>query len=169
MSSYKKSKASVYPSGTKDNKSPSDKMFKLDQKDGCCPGQQAHHVIPNAKVIECAGYKNDEAPTVCLEGGNNNGTHGKLHKQTDYNTEEMVKGKYKKGDRSCNGNAGSMDCTIEASAQAMSDEFGCDKACVTKALNSFYKDLCKETEIALKDRNGKVIEKDDDTGGGGEL
>ena len=61
-----------------------------------------------------------------------------------------------------------MASTIEASAQAMSDKFGCDKACVAKALNSFYKDLCPDgTE--LKNRNGKVIEKDGDTGGEGEL
>jgi len=158
MSPYDKSKASVYPRGQGGHKSPMDKMFKLDQKDGCCPGQQAHHIIPKAKVEECPGYDNGKAPTVCLEGGNNNGTHGKLHKRTDVNTDAMVRGKYNKGDTSCNQNAASMKCTIEASAQAMAKEFGCDKKCVKKELNDFYKNLCKEGGLVLKNRNGDVIE-----------
>jgi len=33
-----------------------DTLLKLDQPDGCCPGQQAHHVIPKTKVEECAGH-----------------------------------------------------------------------------------------------------------------
>jgi len=107
----------------------------------------------------CKGYSQCDAPTVCVEGaGHSHGSPGKLHKSTDDNTEAMVEGTYKKGDTSCNQNASSMKCTIEASAQAMADEFGCDKKCVKKELNDFYKDLCKNGGLVLKDRNGKVIE-----------
>ena len=104
-----------------------------------------------------------------VEGGNNNGTHGKLHKATDNNTDAMVHDEYKKGDTSCNQNASSMKCTIEASAHAMADKFGCDKKCIKKELNDFYKDLCKNGGLALKDRNGKVIDKgtEKDEGQGG--
>jgi len=58
-----------------------------------------------------------------------------------------------------------MKCTIEASAQAMADKFKCDKKCVAKKLNEFYKDLCKNGGLALKDRNGKVIDKDTENNG----
>jgi len=163
MSPYKKSEASVYPSGQGKNKSPMDTLLKLDQPDGCCPGQQAHHVIPKSKVKDCPGYDNNKAPTVCLEGGNNNGTHGKLHKTTDENTQLIVDGEYKKNP-AVNKTPASMDATIEASAQAMNKEFGCDKECVTKELKKFYKKLCSNG-VALKDRNGKVIEKDKDNNG----
>jgi len=177
MSPYAKSTKSVYPHGKGKDKSPMDTLLKLDQPDGCCPGQQAHHVIPSGKFDGCSDYtvvkdkfrKIDgkevlvkkgqgansveaKAPTICLEGGNNNGTHGKLHKKTDVNTEDMLNGEYNK-------NPSSMKSTIEASAEAMNETFGCDKECVAQELKKFYKDLCKD-KISLKNRNGDVIEKD---------
>ena len=154
LAPYKKSVASVYPRGA--GRSPTDSMLRLDRPDGCCPGQQAHHVIPAAKVRGCPGYDHDKAPTVCVEGGNNNGTHGKLHMATDANTQRMVDGEYKHNPAACKDPA-SMEATIEASAQAMKDKFGCDKECVAKELKKFYAKLCPNG-VALKDRNGKVIE-----------
>ena len=135
-----------------------DHLLGLDKPDGCCPGQQAHHVIPKSKVKACPGYDNDAAPTVCLEGGNNNGTHGKLHKRTDDVTKKMVKNEGTYKNTPFSKNPASMEATIEASAQAMHDEFGCDKTCIAKELKKFYDKLCPNG-VALKDRNGKVIER----------
>jgi len=188
MSPYDKSSKTVYPHGAGKNKSPMDTLLKLDQPDGCCPGQQAHHVIPSAKFDDSSEYtlvkdkvrtvegqkiivkkgigsKSTEAkaPTICLEGGNNNGSHGKLHKKTDDNTKKMLNGKY--GNAACNNNASSMKCTIEASAQAMEDKFGCDKECVEKELKAFYDKICKDKPVLLKNRNGTVIEKDGENNG----
>ena len=49
---------------------------------GCCPGQTAHHVIPDAaaKGAGCSDYSYDDAPTICLEGQDNTyGSHGRAH------------------------------------------------------------------------------------------
>lgn len=142
-----------------------DKLLKLDQKDGCCPGQRAHHVIPKSRVSNCQGYDHNKAPTVCVEGGNNSGTHGKLHMATDKNTEDMVYGIYEHSP-SANKEPSSMASAIEASAQAMSKEFGCDKTCIKRELDKFYRKLCPNG-VVLKDRNGKVIEKDREVKEGG--
>jgi len=169
-------------------KNPIDKTFGLGNKSGCCPGQKIHHIIPAGKfrhkvedangnsvtVDDCKGYStkrqangktmHDNAPTICAEGGKDNGTHGKLHEMTDINTRKMAEGEYAdsdgrpKDEESCKG-ANSMECTIEASAQAFSKVFThCKKECVKQALTEFYKNLCKgEGEIVLRDKRGDEI------------
>jgi len=171
----KRCKLVPYKEATKDKidkskHTPMDDLFNLDNPRGCCPGQQAHHIIPEAKVEACPNYKRSEAPTVCLEGGNNNGTHGKLHIATDDNTEDMVykKGKYETINDKVNTYSkepASMKSTIEASAQAFSTEFKhCTKKCIKEELEKFYKKLCPNGTV-LKNRNGKVIEKSDERNG----
>lgn len=49
---------------------------------GCCPGQTAHHLIPDAaaKGAGCTGYSYNGAPTICVEGQDNTyGSHGRAH------------------------------------------------------------------------------------------
>ncbi|WP_416377436.1 HNH/endonuclease VII fold toxin-2 domain-containing protein [Cellvibrio sp. NN19] len=35
------------------------------------------------KEAGCANYKHSEAPTVCVEGGKDNGSHGRVHDAMD--------------------------------------------------------------------------------------
>ena len=139
-----------------------DKAFKLDQSKGCCPGQRAHHLIPETKFDGCTNYTStmhSGAPTVCAEGGHSSGTHGELHGKTDDNTRDMVEGTYAYSSTGCNGRkASSLKCTIEASAEAFVKTFygsKCKKACIKKQLEDYYKDL--DYEIAPKDKVGKKI------------
>ena len=156
---------------TNKEKQPMDKIFDLGDASGCCPGQQAHHVIPSVKVQDCKGYNADQAPTVCVEGGKETGTHGKMHAATDDNTRDMVYGKepYNKN-HTCAKEANTMDCTIEASAQAMMDTFPdskCDKECIKQQLAKFYDKLCKGQKMTPRDKDGKEIKITTDDNGGG--
>ena len=157
---------------TNKEKQPMDRIFDLGNASGCCPGQQAHHVIPSTKVAHCRGYNKDEAPTVCVEGGKENGTHGKMHAATDTNTQDMVDGKAPYKNHPCAHKADTMDCTIEASAEAMVTVFAdshCDKACIEKQLHKFYDKLCKGEKMTPRDRDGNEVKKDTHNGGEGEL
>jgi len=142
-----------------------DKAFKLDQSKGCCPGQRAHHLIPETKFDGCTNYTStmhSGAPTVCAEGGHSSGTHGELHGKTDDNTRDMVEGTYAYSSTGCNGRkASSLKCTIEASAEAFVKTFygsKCKKACIKKQLEDYYKDL--DCEIVPKNKLGDPIEDD---------
>jgi hypothetical protein len=151
---------------TRKEKQPMDKIFDLGNEAGCCPGQQAHHVIPSVKVQQCKGYDADKAPTVCVEGGKETGTHGKMHSATDDNTEDMVynEGEYK--NHTCAKETATMNCTIEASAQAMVDVFSdskCDKKCIKQQLEKFYDKLCKGQKMTPMDKNGDEIKRGTNT------
>ena len=154
-------------------KQPMDRIFDLGNASGCCPGQQAHHVIPSAKVAHCRGYNKDEAPTVCVEGGKENGTHGKMHAATDKNTRAMVYGEAPYDNtHPCAHKADTMKCTIEASAQAMVTVFAdshCDKECIEKQLHKFYDKLCQGEKMTPRDRHGNEVKRDKDNGGEGGL
>lgn len=146
---------------------PMDKMFKLDKKSGCCPGQRAHHIIPKAKLAGCANYTDtvhNNAPTVCAEGGHSNGTHGKMHTNTDNNTEYMIFGEDKyESPHKCAKNASSTNCTIEASADAFMKTFSdskCDKECIKKQLKEYYEKL--GCEMKPVNKTGGEIKKDDE-------
>ena len=148
-------------------KQPMDKIFDLGNASGCCPGQQAHHVVPSVKVQQCKGYNADEAPTVCVEGGKTTGTHGKMHSATDQMTQDMIdgEGEYQNG-HLCAEKSNTMNCTVEASAQAMVKAFPdskCDKECIKQQLHKFYDKLCKGQKITPRDMNGDEIKKSDET------
>ena len=51
------------------------------EKDGCCPGQTAHHIPPKACFENSGGtYAQSSALCVCMEGQNQHcGSHGKNH------------------------------------------------------------------------------------------
>ena len=143
------------------NKSrPMDKTFQLHKKHGCCPGQRAHHIIPETKLIHCPGYKkggniHTYAPTVCLEGGNGSGTHGEMHRNNDLKTTRLVNGKYP----ACKGqNINTIDCTIEVAAAAYVKTFNhCKKACIKKQLKDYYKGTFKNCNMPPVNTHGKPI------------
>ena len=56
-----------------------------------------------------------------------------------------------------------MDCTVEASAQAMMEVFPdshCDKECIEKQLHKFYDKLCKGEKMTPRDRDGNEVKRD---------
>ncbi len=124
---------------------PMDKLFKLDKKGGCCPGQRAHHIIPKAKMEGCPAYTkkvHNNAPTVCAEGGHSSGTHGKMHTNTDNITENIIfkEDEYEKYEHKPE----SMEATIEASTEAFMKTFKnskCKKKCIKDQLEDYYKKL----------------------------
>jgi len=125
-----------------------DTAFKLNNLNGCCPGQTGHHLVYGAMVSHCAGYNHSQAPTVCAEGSNqNNSTHGDTHDLTDGNTKDMVNGKYpgkkKMGGNDCS-QAFTMECAIESGADAHAKQFPnakCKKECIKQQLRHYYKKL----------------------------
>jgi uncharacterized membrane protein len=149
----KSSEAKVKPA------TPLDKAFKLDKPKGCCPGQRAHHLIPETKFSGCGNYTDavhNKAPTVCAEGGHSSGTHGQMHTNTDANAKTIVD--------AGNPDAGSLDAAIESSAEAFVETFKsskCNKACIITQLEDYYKnkglDGCINNAV---DKNGKPIEPD---------
>ena len=105
--------------------------------DGCCPGQSGHHVIPDAAANSCPGYKNGEAPTICLEGtSNTHGSHGRAHQNlkkemADYNG----KGQPPKPI--------SFEEMQKKSLDALGPSIaGCSRTCMIAQLKSYYGD-CK--------------------------
>jgi len=149
------------------------------------PAYKFRRTVNKVLIYDCPEYakKHSTAPAICAEGGKDNGTHGLLHTKTDDNTKNMVKGAYadsegrtvnlgkklttkekeekeeRKGEEQCKGGANSMNCTIEASAQAFSKVFPhCKKECVKQTLEDFYKKICKgQGEIVPRNKLGKEI------------
>jgi hypothetical protein len=106
---------------------------------GCCPGQTAHHIIPDAaaKAAGCADYSKSGSPTICLEGASNiHGSHGRAHQNlkkgcADYNKKKGVKT--------------DAPITYEELSKRAIDAIkfavrGCDIRCIQAQLNSYYKD-----------------------------
>lgn len=125
-----------------------------DTGEGCCPGQTGHHVIPDSAVGECPGYTEGDAPTICLEGADNNhGSHGAAH-----NTLKESMDKY-----NGNGTDGKINSpqpidyeemrkrALEAVAPFTEQ---CNKACLKAQLDSYFKD-CKFTATSGKGGTSK--------------
>ena len=153
----------------KNKELPMDKIFKFNNKSGCCPGQQSHHIIPEAKISHCAGYGkkqgsfHNNAPTVCVEGGKDTGTHGRIHDRTDDATEEMVYDKDTYKSHHCSKASNSMGCALEASAEGYVRAFpesNCNKDCIKAQLEKYYKKF-DECEITPRNKKGDEIRKED--------
>ena len=103
--------------------------------EGCCPGQTAHHVIPDsaAKSAGCEDYKYGTAPTICLEGQDNNfGSHGRAHTKLDMDIKDYNGvGKPPKPI--------SYDKMRDKSLDAIKDSTEqCNRACLRAQLDSYY-------------------------------
>ncbi len=152
--------------------SPKDRFFGLGNEKGCCPGQTAHHIIPETKLRDCPNYQkggglHKQAPTVCLEGNKDNGTHGEMHHETDEITKKILE-KWKKGKSTLDPT--SIDATIEASAKAYAKTFPqCSQNCIKEQLESYYKKKFKGCKLRVVDKSGKPIENSDENKGSEDL
>ncbi|EKL0722938.1 DUF4150 domain-containing protein [Citrobacter freundii] len=129
----------------------------IETGEGCCPGQTGHHLIPDEMAKgHCSGYTKGSAPTVCVEGTNNdNGTHGKMH-------DEMVKGikQYRNSgwfsDKDKIDYEDAKEIALDG-FEKMFPESRCSKSCLRKQLDNYYKQ-CDDNMPAVA---GKAFTDDD--------
>ena len=125
---------------------------------GCCKGQTGHHLLPDTMIKEagCANYKHSEAPTVCVEGGKDNGSHGRVHDAMDGALEKASeKGKIINDKIS-------LDDALDAAADSHMKAFPlslCSKKCIRSQLDDYYKNACSQSnpQLNAKDKNGSKI------------
>jgi GHH signature containing HNH/Endo VII superfamily nuclease toxin 2 len=148
---------------------------RVAQGNGCCPGQTAHHLIPHnaVKDAKCtherknaAGipkskpYTYGGAPTICLEGQDNNfGTHGKAHAKL---------GKAMEHWRDSIGNAISYPDMRDKALDAVSHVTKhCKPECLKAQLDSYYKN-CKDLKaVAGTNSDPKIDTTKTDEGNAG--
>ncbi|MFV0548390.1 MAG: PAAR-like domain-containing protein [Limnobaculum xujianqingii] len=125
--------------------------------EGCCPGQSGHHILPNEMVKgNCSGYKESEAPTICVEGVNNgNGTHGQVHDSLARKIKDH-KNSWFGGDTIDYADA--RDLGIDSIRDTF-PESKCSKDCLKAQLDDYYKDKCKKDMPAVA---GKKLPKGSD-------
>ena len=126
---------------------------------GCCGGQTGHHLIPGAMAERCPNYEHSIAPTVCVEGANQNqGSHKRIHDQTD----AMLRLKQSSGKITNTGLISRADA-IDAAADAHKISFPmskCSAKCIKAQLENYYSQACPRTKLSAKDKNGKLIQGD---------
>ncbi|MGH1441254.1 MAG: PAAR-like domain-containing protein [Cellvibrionaceae bacterium] len=127
-------------------------------KQGCCPGQTAHHIIPNSMIVDdpnntkisaCPGYTHGSAPTICVEGvGHSDGTHGDMHTAM---TDEL-------GPTLNNSSRGLDYNRAKAAAlEAHRDVFpraNCSRACLEKQMDHYFDDKCTSSNPTLRKTDG---------------
>lgn len=104
---------------------------------GCCPGQTAHHIIPDAaaKAAGCAGYSYEGAPTICLEGlSTKHGSHGRAHQNIKLTCDDYNESKGVKTDASITYSEMS-ELAINSIKFAIP---GCNIECIKAQLDSYY-------------------------------
>ena len=124
--------------------------YKGEERDGqkgCCKGQTAHHIPPQADVNGTKGYDHDKALCVCLEGTNQSaGSHGKNHAAIDF----LVDEKLSDPTRTPKGGPLTLKEHIEVSSAAVAQQCGCKKECIQEQLEkseNFKKaDMTKTSE-----------------------
>lgn len=144
-----------------DNVEPS-KPSKTDRNKGvdrgCCTGQQGHHLIPQAamKGVDCPGYKDSDAPVVCVEGGRGSGgSHERIHNNYDIALQQKAENKKVDG----NGKM-SLNEIIDVAAESHTETFplsGCGKDCIKAQLEDYYGHLCPNAKANAVNQNGKTI------------
>jgi hypothetical protein len=144
-----------------DNVEPS-KPSKTDRNKGvdrgCCTGQQGHHLIPQAamKGVDCPGYKDSDAPVVCVEGGRGSGgSHERIHNKFDKALDKKLK------DKAIDA-SGKMSMTdaIDAAAESHTETFplsGCGKDCIKAQLEDYYGGLCPNAKVNAVDQLGNPV------------
>ncbi len=147
---------------------------------GCCPGQTAHHLIPNAmfqkdrgestvsNISGCNRYDHDKAPTVCVEGVRQTiGSHKRIHENSKNNLEKYLRS--------------SLPVTYKNVRIAVSEAFvdtfnkpspgnlgvvsGCSKECIKQQLNEFMKKTCSQkldTELNRSNGMDRTIYKEEE-------
>lgn len=128
--------------------------------DGCCKGQQGHHLIYDSMMYNksgadrtklCSGYSGGGAPTVCVEGYNqHSGSHGRIHTAMDNEVRALVE----KGGA---GDTMSMAQAVDAAVKSHRKAFpfsGCSEKCIRSQLNSYYMVNCHSSRPRTTDKNG---------------
>lgn len=160
-------KCNLVPHGNKSNsdlkRGNQSKHVEPSTKGGCCKGQTGHHLLPDTiiKDANCPGYKYAEAPTVCVEGGLDNGSHGRAH---DKMNDELL-ARYKHG-KIINDKI-SLDDALDAATNSHMKAFPlslCSKKCIRSQLDDYYKKACNQSnpQLEAKFKRGKPV---DSTGG----
>ncbi|WP_348945264.1 hypothetical protein ABHF33_01245 [Chitinibacter sp. FCG-7] len=143
---------------------------------GCCPGQTAHHVLPDAmfynyeKVTKTKGkppnqsqyttlekttkldcwskYSHGSAPTMCLEGTSNGPGNGS-HGAAHTLTEDYINDKR-------NQPSVPYNKTADDISERLAKPYGCKKECIKAQLDKYYKEAhtCKDSEAAVTPHSG---------------
>jgi hypothetical protein len=117
------------------------------------------------KGVNCPGYKDSDAPVVCVEGGRGSGgSHERIHNKYD----RALKKKLEKNMIDENGKM-SIAEAIDLGAESHTETFplsGCGKDCIKAQLEDYYNTLCPNAKVNAVDQNGKQVtdaneEKDD--------
>jgi hypothetical protein len=126
---------------------------------GCCLGQQGHHLVPQAVMedVDCPGYKDATAPTVCVEGNaTNRGSHHRVHSKFDDQLDALNKKKRISAD-----NKISMDDAIKAAAASHQDAFPlsrCRPGCIVAQLRDYYDRLCPNAKVNAVRQFGQPVQ-----------
>ncbi|KFE67600.1 PAAR-like domain-containing protein [Hyalangium minutum] len=109
---------------------------------GCCPGQTGHHVLPHSMTEgNCPGYKEDEAPTLCVEGVNwSHGSHGMMHRALKARMDDYKNGWF--GSKTEISYEKARDLGIKSITDTF-PESKCSEDCLKAQLDKYYKDKCK--------------------------
>lgn len=120
----------------------------LRAREGCCPGQTGHHLIPDAYLKQgqgCSDYKYGKAPVVCAEGVNDyHGSHGAAHTALTSFARKGADG------------AGNIpyDEAVAAAIRSHTETFPfslCSVRCLKAQLDNYYKGKAKcSDDAALK-------------------
>lgn len=128
--------------------------------EGCCPGQTAHHLIPNSmyqssrkdnssNVAACPGYDHNDAPNVCVEGADQNiGSHGEIHTQTANYLGRIL---------SAEDAIMTYDDAQDAAIRAFDNAFprsNCERRCLEKQLEHYRDSACNGSNPRLRKVNG---------------
>lgn len=111
---------------------------------GCCPGQTGHHILPDemTKNGNCSDYDHGQAPTICVEGANNNnGSHGTIHQRMNARIQRHITGWF--GNPDAISYTKARDLGIE-SVRATFPESKCDTKCLRAQMDAYYKGKCKK-------------------------
>ncbi len=120
---------------------------KKDDKTQCCDGQTGDHIIDAACFLEegtrskapkpidgWGNYKDEEAPTVCAEGGTyHKGTHSEMHLHKAAVSARVGGGTW------------SRQQATKAGAKAVTKTYpssGCSKKCIEAQLNNYHDQAC---------------------------
>lgn len=148
----------------KDHKIPglinSDKV-ETSRSGGCCKGQQGHHLITKDMMagVNCPGYSDDTAPTVCVEGNRlNRGSHKRIHGAMDESMKRL---------RALNKISPqetiSMNDAIEAAVSSHQASFPlsrCKESCIRAQLKKYYEELCPGAQVGASLGDGKAVPND---------
>lgn len=125
---------------------------------GCCPGQQGHHLIPQTMMdgVNCPGYSDGSAPTVCVEGNRTNkGSHKRVHDMMDFQLRELTRKNLVSGQGTI-----SMDAAVSAAVASHQAAFPlsrCRANCIKAQLSEYYKRLCPGAQVKAKLQDGSPV------------